>query len=177
MPGMAESPFSRIYPVPEGVVRDVGKLSQGMEKAADGTYNGYRFMSVCGVQNVQTFLEELRRGGCGKLFVELNACEGGCVNGPLISSNKRAAYRGRIEVETYAQAAGPAVPAAPTPALDWESFPRSSVRISRTRPLSAIFSLKSANRRRIKSSTAVPAVIRPAAIRRSRCIREIPRSA
>ena len=42
MPGMAESPFSRIYPVPEGVVRDVGKLSQGMEKAADGTYNGYR---------------------------------------------------------------------------------------------------------------------------------------
>ena len=100
MPGMAESPFSRIYPVPEGVVRDVGKLSQGMEKAADGTYNGYRFMSVCGVQNVQTFLEELRRGGCGKLFVELNACEGACVNGPLISSDKRAAYRGRIEVET-----------------------------------------------------------------------------
>ena len=50
------------------IVRDVGKLSQGMEKSADGTYNGYRFMSVCGVQNVQTFLEELRHGNCGKLF-------------------------------------------------------------------------------------------------------------
>lgn len=120
VPMTAESPFSRIYPVPEGIVRDVGKLSQGMEKSADGTYNGYRFMSVCGVQNVQTFLEELRHGNCGKLFVELNACEGGCVNGPLISQDKRAAYRGRIEVETYAQTAGPAAPAPQVPALDWE---------------------------------------------------------
>ena len=96
------SPYSRIYPVPEGIVRDIGSISGDMQKEADGTYCGYRFISVCGLDNVKQFLTELEAGGCGRLFAELNACEGGCVGGPLIPEEKRAAYRGRLEVERYA---------------------------------------------------------------------------
>lgn len=111
------APFSRIYPIPEGVVRDVRHAAQTREN----TYNGYRFMSVCGVENVMEFLKELRAGGMQKVFVELNACDGGCVNGPLIAEEKRAAYRGLLEVERYATEAEECPPAAPTMELQFEA--------------------------------------------------------
>ena len=45
-------------------------------------------MSVCGLENVMQFLEELQKAERpDRLFVELNACEGGCVGGPLTFEN------------------------------------------------------------------------------------------
>ena len=64
-------------------------------------------MSVCGLENVMEFLKELEAGHIGRVFAELNACDGGCVNGPLIAEDKRAAYRGLLEVESYAEASAP----------------------------------------------------------------------
>lgn len=98
-PGLP-TPFSRIYPVPEGIVRDV-KLNSH-KGFASGSYNGYSFLSVCGLENVMAFLKELQDGNCGRLFVELNSCDGGCVNGPLIPEERRAAFRARLSVEKYA---------------------------------------------------------------------------
>ncbi len=98
-PGLP-TPFSRIYPVPEGIVRDV-KLN-AHKGFASGSYNGYSFLSVCGLENVMAFLKELQDGNCGRLFVELNSCDGGCVNGPLIPEERRAAFRARLSVEKYA---------------------------------------------------------------------------
>lgn len=104
----AAGPYSRVYPVPEGIVRDVGSLREACGLDTDGLYRGYRPLSVCGLRNVMDFLDEMRAGGqTGRLFVELNACEGGCVNGPLIAEDRRAAYRGRLAVERFA-AASPA---------------------------------------------------------------------
>ena len=97
--------YSRIYPVPEGIVRDV--QHQGTKNEPHDVQNDYEMMSVCGIQNVMTFLDELgndeceSRNECGKLFVELNACDGGCVNGPLISEERRAAYHGQLEINRY----------------------------------------------------------------------------
>ena len=96
--------FSRVYPIPEGILRDV------RHQEAENGDSGYQMMSVCGLQNVMSFLKELSAGDLpfsekgGKLFVELNSCEGGCVNGPLIAEEKRAAYRGRLEVDRYVAA-------------------------------------------------------------------------
>ena len=94
------APYSRIYPVPEGIVKDV-KLNSH-KGFASGSYNGYSFMSVCGLENVIAFLKEMSAGRCGRLFVELNSCEGGCVNGPLIPEERRAAFQARLSVEQYA---------------------------------------------------------------------------
>lgn len=99
-PPVLPTPFSRIYPVPEGIVRDVKLHSR--KGFGSSTYNGYRFLSVCGLENVMAFLDELEEGGCGRLFVELNSCEGGCVAGPLIPEARRAAFRARLSVEEYA---------------------------------------------------------------------------
>lgn len=108
------APFSRIYPIPEGVVRDVRHEAE----ASGARCGGYRTLSVCGLENVMEFLHELEEGKMEGVFAELNACDGGCVNGPLIAEERRAAYRGRLEVERYAEKAAPC-PSAP-PALEWE---------------------------------------------------------
>lgn len=96
-----QSPYSRIYPVPEGILRDVSH--QSLKPDGDG-YAGYTFMSVCGLDNVMQFLEEMQRQETpGRLFVELNACEGGCVNGPLIAQERRGAYQAQLAVRAYAK--------------------------------------------------------------------------
>lgn len=69
------SPYSRVYPIPEGILRDVAH-QQGEETRKiqdDQGYSGYTFMSVCGVQNVMQLLEELKKGRQEKVFIELNA--------------------------------------------------------------------------------------------------------
>ena len=119
-PASLPAPFSRIYPVPEGIVRDV-KLNSH-KGFASGSYNGYSFISVCGLENVMAFLEELQAGSCGRLFVELNSCDGGCVNGPLIPEERRAAFRARLSVEKYAADGFEEVkPAAPDLSLRFET--------------------------------------------------------
>lgn len=108
-----EPVYSRIYPIPEGILRDMRYPETARED------NGYQMMSVCGLQNVMTFLQELSDGDWTspdkgeRLFVELNSCEGGCVNGPLIPEERRAVYRGRLEVDRYASASAEKRPAPP----------------------------------------------------------------
>ena len=114
------APYSRIYPVPEGIVKDV-KLNSH-KGFASGSYNGYSFMSVCGLENVIAFLKEMSAGRCGRLFVELNSCEGGCVNGPLIPEERRAAFQARLSVEQYAAGQFEEVePVRPALALDFKA--------------------------------------------------------
>lgn len=114
-----EAPFSRVYPIPEGVVRDVRRAADTHESA----YNGYRFVSVCGLENVMEFLRELQAGQVGRVFAELNTCEGGCVGGPLIPESRRAAYRGRLEVERYVEKSEPLVCSCPDLSLYFKGEP------------------------------------------------------
>ena len=120
------SPYSRVYPIPEGILRDVAH-QQGEEAHQiqdEHGYNGYTFMSVCGVQNVMQLLDELKKGHREKIFVELNACEGGCVNGPLIPEGRRGAYRGQLEVQSYVrEPLRPEKAACPDLSLEFQAQP------------------------------------------------------
>lgn len=51
------------------------------------------FMSFSGLQNVKDILENLPKNIDDKLFIELLACDGGCVNGPGISHEKSLAEK------------------------------------------------------------------------------------
>lgn len=46
------------------------------------------FMSFSGIQNVKDVLENLPRNFDDKIFIELLACDGGCLNGPVITKKK-----------------------------------------------------------------------------------------
>lgn len=98
-PPVSPLPFSRIYPIPEGILRDVKRRPCPISEHDIG---GYQYISVCGLDNLTAFLDEMRKGSCGRVFAELNSCEGGCVNGPLIPEARRAAFRSRLQVENYA---------------------------------------------------------------------------
>ena len=124
-----ESSFSRIYPVPEGIVRDIRRQSTvaGAMGRADACmsdrYNGYDFISVCGLENVMAFLQEMRDGHCGRVFAELNSCDGGCVGGPLIPDARRAPFRSRLRVERYAAQAPAFVSEKPELSLSFQAEP------------------------------------------------------
>lgn len=45
-------------------------------------------ISLSGIQNIKSLLEQNPIQAKGKIFVELMACEGGCVNGPVVQKNK-----------------------------------------------------------------------------------------
>lgn len=117
-PPAVPAPFSSIYPVPEGILRDVKRQpSDGPD--GRGTH-GYHFLSVCGLGNVIAFLKEMQAGKCGRVFAELNSCEGGCVNGPLIPERKRTPYAARLQVENYALAGGDGIPGIPPAVMNLE---------------------------------------------------------
>lgn len=51
------------------------------------------FMSFSGIQNVKDVLENLTKNIDDKIFIELLACDGGCVNGPMINKKKSLAEK------------------------------------------------------------------------------------
>lgn len=51
------------------------------------------FMSFSGIQNVKDVLENLTENINDKVFIELLACDGGCVNGPMITKKKSLAEK------------------------------------------------------------------------------------
>ena len=64
---------------------------------------GWNRVSIDGVGDCIAALDEMRQGGMSKVFLEMTACEGSCVNGPAIRSNRyENRIRGTVAVNSYA---------------------------------------------------------------------------
>lgn len=96
----SEPSYSCIYPVPDGIVRDV-KLS-AFTSLEEISCAGYDCVSVAGLENVIAFLKSLSSQKNPHIFAELNACESGCINGPLASKNRNPLFLARVDVEKRA---------------------------------------------------------------------------
>ncbi len=93
-----------MYPIDGGMVAGV---------KANCTINDIQYMSFLGINNIQEVLMDLDKIPLqGPLFIELLACEGGCVNGPKTSTKgKTTAKRYKIIQETdYAETHFPRKP-------------------------------------------------------------------
>ena len=132
------------------------------------------FMSVCGLENVMQFLEELQKAEQpDRLFVELNACEGGCVGGPLIAGGEAGAFRAQLAVRDYAkQPERGSAPPCPGLGQRFEPIARDAA-IPDEQTIRKILT-EIGKPTRIRSSTADPAAIPPAATKPSPCIRARP---
>ncbi len=65
-----------LYPIDGGMIAGI---------KADSTITNAQFMAFSGIEAIQSALEDLDSlKGKGMLFLELLACEGGCVNGPRV---------------------------------------------------------------------------------------------
>lgn len=82
---------ARRYPRQDGIVKSMTRIP------------GWNRVSVDGIADCMAALDELRRGNIDKVFVEMTACEGSCVNGPAIRSNRyENRVRGTVQVNRYA---------------------------------------------------------------------------
>lgn len=82
---------SRRYARQDGIVKSMTRVE------------GWNRVSIDGVGDCMAALEELRQGGVSKVFLEMTACEGSCVNGPSIRSNRyENRVRGTVAVNSYA---------------------------------------------------------------------------
>ncbi len=60
-----------IFPVTRGIIRAMGEKKQG-----------YTYIAVDGVKECMAALSEIQKGNMHKCFIEMSACESGCIGGP-----------------------------------------------------------------------------------------------
>ena len=81
----------RFFPIPGGII------------ASMNTENtGYSYLAVDGVENCKAALKEIEAGHLDHCFIEMNACAGGCINGPAASSRHRSTIAGAVKVKAFA---------------------------------------------------------------------------
>lgn len=82
---------ARFFPIAGGII------------ASMHTENtGYSYIPVDGVESCKAALEEIEAGHLTNCFIEMNACKGGCINGPAASSRRQHSISGTTRVRTFA---------------------------------------------------------------------------
>ena len=85
----SEGAAARLYPATGGVLKATAQVE------------GYRRIAIDGVENCKRVFEELDNDEFGKVFIEMSACEGSCVNGPCIRDHALRRLKGALRVDTF----------------------------------------------------------------------------
>ena len=86
-----EDSRARFFPTTGGVLRTMNKNE-----------SGFRYMAIDGVENCIAALKDIERGEIHKCFIEMSACVGSCVGGPVMEKYHRSPVRDYMAVSTYA---------------------------------------------------------------------------
>ena len=107
---------ARLFPTTGGIVRSM---------ALDAP--GYSYVAIDGMDNVIAALRELEKGKIHKCFIEMSACLGGCVSGPVMEKYHNSIISGSMAVNTYAGAVDFSIDQ-PAPQALWKQFtPRTAL--------------------------------------------------
>ena len=82
---------ARFFPTAGGVLKTMAK-----------DMPGFTYLAVDGVENCMIALKEIIAGKVHKCFIEMNACVGGCVGGPVMEKHSRAVIQDYIAVSEFA---------------------------------------------------------------------------
>lgn len=61
----------------------------GILKTMEKSEKDYTYMAVDGIENCMAVLDELRSGGVHRCFIEMSACTGSCIGGPVMEKYHR----------------------------------------------------------------------------------------
>ncbi|MDD6051280.1 MAG: [Fe-Fe] hydrogenase large subunit C-terminal domain-containing protein [Clostridiales bacterium] len=86
-----EESRARFFPTTGGILKT---MAQDMP--------GFTYMAVDGVENCKAALREIIAGKVHKCFIEMSACVGSCVGGPVMEKNAHAVIQDYIAVSDYA---------------------------------------------------------------------------
>ena len=74
----------------------------GILKTMDCARLDYTYMALDGVENCIAALEEIAQGKIHRCFIEMSACAGSCVAGPVMEKHRRSPVKDYLAVATYA---------------------------------------------------------------------------
>ena len=95
-----ELPYAHVDPMSEGAAARLYPATGGILKATEKV-EGYRRIAIDGIDNCRGVFEELENNEFGKVFIEMSACEGSCVNGPCIRDHAERRLKGALRVDTF----------------------------------------------------------------------------
>ena len=95
-----ELPYAHVEPMSEGAAARLYPATGGILKAT-AKVEGYRRIAIDGIDNCRGVFEELENNEFGKVFIEMSACEGSCVNGPCIRDHAERRLKGALRVDTF----------------------------------------------------------------------------
>lgn len=87
---VTEESRARFFPTTGGILKTMAK---------DPEYN---YMAIDGVENCIHALKDIERGKVHKCFIEMSACVGSCVGGPVMEKYHRAPVEDYMSVANYA---------------------------------------------------------------------------
>jgi len=85
---------ANFYPIPGGTYKTIEPFIEDPWR---------EFIDVSGKENCIMMLEELKKGEFHRTWIEMNACEGGCINGPAIGSIERGPFKRIKSVKIFAR--------------------------------------------------------------------------
>ena len=97
-----------VVPTGDSTEPDEGKrgrffpIKGGIIKSMHTENTGFTYLAVDGVQNCIAAIKEIESGALKNCFIEMNACEGACINGPAISHHHKPLLSGEVKVVAFA---------------------------------------------------------------------------
>lgn len=82
---------ARFFPTTGGILKTMAERAEG-----------YTYMAIDGVENCMAALKEIEKGGVHKCFIEMSACIGSCVGGPVMEKYHRSPIIDYAAVSSYA---------------------------------------------------------------------------
>ena len=86
-----ENSRARFFPTTGGVLKTMAQDAPG-----------YTYMAMDGVENCMTALADIASGKIHKCFVEMSACIGSCIGGPVMNRTKKPLVSDYLKVASYA---------------------------------------------------------------------------
>ncbi len=87
----AKNELARFYPAPGGIIKTLGSESR----------KKYRTVSIDGIDRSIDVLNAIREGEVRRYFIEMNACTGGCLGGPCMTSIRGGLLKARDRLIEY----------------------------------------------------------------------------
>lgn len=88
---VAEHSKTRLFPTTGGIL-----------KTMNCSESEYNYLAIDGVENCINTLKDIEYGNVSKCFIEMSACVGGCIAGPIIEKNHCSHLKDYVLVNNYA---------------------------------------------------------------------------
>ncbi len=87
-----ENSKARFFPTTGGILKTMDTSSS----------DGYTYLAIDGVENCISALKDIEQGKVHNCFIEMSACVGSCVGGPVMEDYRRAPIEDYMAVSSYA---------------------------------------------------------------------------